>query len=188
MKLYKHKNYDEYYKAQILKNKHKLKTIYVKGDEIVLLTRHIKKNILDPKFGICHGVRNGWEVQQLRKRLGVKVIGTEISPTATKFPHTIEWDFHKIKDEWVDNIDFIYSNSFDHSYKPEMCLDQWMRCIKKSGICYIHWHGGVAGVDSADCFAAAESEIRDFFNKKYKVIDKFVGKIGARPIFAIKHR
>ena len=187
MELYKHKDYDAYRKAQIVKNTRKLKTIYVKKNEIVLLTRHIKKNISNLKFGICHGVRNGWEVRQLRKRLGMEVIGTEISPTAINFPHTIEWDFHKIKDEWVDSVDFIYSNSFDHSYDPEMCLDKWMECIKKSGICYIHWHGGV-DIDSADCFDATGAEIRGLFNKKYRIMDEFVGSHAARIIFAIKHR
>jgi len=188
MKLYKHKDYNEYYKAQLAKNVNKLKTVYIKEKEIILLSKHIKENIPDLKFGICHGVRNGWEVQRLRKLLNIEIIGTEISPTANKFKNVIQWDFHKVKDGWINNVDFIYSNSFDHSYDPELCLDNWMSCVKRNGVCYIHWHGEVENVDSADCFAATKIEIRDFFNKKYAVIDEFVGNHNARIIFAIKHK
>jgi hypothetical protein len=65
------------------------------------------------------------------------VIGTEISDTATQFPHTIQWDFHETKPEWIDAVDFIYSNSFDHSYDPQRCLNAWMSCLKKGGLCIL---------------------------------------------------
>ncbi|MBK6621188.1 MAG: hypothetical protein IPG32_10020 [Saprospirales bacterium] len=51
--------------------------------------------------------------------MNCEVIGTEISDSASKFSHTIEWDFHEVKPEWIGRADFIYSNSFDHSYDPE---------------------------------------------------------------------
>jgi len=190
MKLFKHKNYDEYKKAQIWKNVGKLKLVWVKKKEIVLLVNHIKENIPNPKFGICHGVRNAWEVKQLRNLLGIEVIGTEISHTATQFENTIQWDFHETKDEWVDNVDFIYSNSFDHSYDPEMCLDKWMSCIKKDGVCYIHWNyenSKPGAIDAADCFNATENDYRKLFSKKYKVINEFA-PIKGRTIFSIKHK
>ena len=50
--------------------------------------------------------------------INVNVLGTEISSTATNYPNTIEWDFHDVKEEWVSNVDIVYSNSIDHSYKP----------------------------------------------------------------------
>ena len=40
--------------------------------------------------------------------------------------YDIEWDFNNVKDEWVNNTDFIFSNSFDHTDKQEECLDAWM--------------------------------------------------------------
>lgn len=139
MKLYKHKDYNEYYKAQLAKNVNKLKTVYIKEKEIILLSKHIKENIPDLKFGICHGVRNGWEVQRLRKLLNIEIIGTEISPTANKFKNVIQWDFHKVKDGWINNVDFIYSNSFDHAINPTECLKTWMSCLKATGCCIIEW-------------------------------------------------
>lgn len=189
MKLYKHKDYNAYVEAQIDKNVRKINLVWVKPAEIAKLVKHIKKNIHNVKFGICHGVRNAWEVKEFRKRLDVEVIGTEISHTAEQFNHTIQWDFHNVKDEWVDNVDFIYSNSFDHSYDPEMCLDRWMSCINKNGICYIHWNhtnSRPGAIDAADCFNASKDDYRNLINKKFVIIDEFAHP--DRTIFAIKHR
>ena len=77
------------------------------------------------------------------------MIGTEISPTATQFPNTIQWDFHDVKPEWISAADFIYSNSFDHSYDPEKCLSNWMSCIRSGGICVIE-HTDLHGVQAAN--------------------------------------
>jgi len=190
MKLYKHKDYEEYKEAQIWKNTRKLRLVWIKKKEIISLANHIKENIPNPKFGICHGVRNAWEVKQLRSLLGIEVIGTEISHTATQFENTIQWDFHKVKDEWIDNVDFIYSNSFDHSYDPSMCLDKWMSCIKKNGICYIHWNyanSKPGALDAADCFNGTETDYRKLFNEQYKIIKEFA-PMATRTIFAIKHK
>jgi len=78
MKLYKHKNYKEYKKAQIAKNERKLNHVWVKDSELILLSKKIKKYIETPTFGICHGVRNAWEVKKLRELLKINVIGTDI--------------------------------------------------------------------------------------------------------------
>ena len=186
--LYKHKDYDEYYKAQIDLNVKKIDNVWIEQCDIDNISKHINKYIPNAKFGICHGVRNAWEIKQFRKSLGIEVVGTEISHTASQFDNTIQWDFHKVKNEWVDAVDFIYSNSFDHSHSPEICLDNWMSCIKQEGICYIHWstdHDTVTNV--ADCFSADKNEYREMFNVKYKVVDEFA-KHKHRIIFAIKHR
>ena len=188
MKIYKHENYEEYKEAQIEKNKKKIEHVWVKPNEISLLIKKIKIFIPSVSFGLCHGVRNGWEVQEFRKRLNIEVIGTDISPTAKLFENIIQWDFHQMNEEWRNKVDFIYSNSFDHSYDPEMCLDIWMKCIKKNyGVCFIHWMSTNANkIDAADCFAGTIKDYNKLFNKKYKVIDTFGMK--GRTIFAIKHK
>jgi hypothetical protein len=188
MKLYKHENYKDYIKCQEDKNKRKITLVWIKPHEIKLIANKIKKYIPNASFGICHGVRNGWEVKQLRSLLNIDVIGTDIATSATNFDYTIQWDFHNIKNEWENNIDFIYSNSFDHSYDPEMCLDRWMKCIKKrKGVCFIHWMSTNADkIDSADCFAATLEEYRKMINKKYQVVEEF-GNNG-RIVFVIKHK
>ena len=191
MEVYKHEDYNEYRDAQIWKNTGKLKLVWIKKKELNVIVKNIKKNIPIANFGICHGVRNAWEVSQFRKSLGIKVIGTDISYTAERFDSTIEWDFHNVKDEWVDAVDFIYSNSFDHSYDPPMCLDKWMSCIKKTGVCYIHWNheNEIEGaIDAADCFNATAHEYRDLFNKKYKVVEEFAPLNTNRIVFAVQHK
>jgi len=188
MRLYKHANHDEYVKAQIRKNEKKIDHVWVKKNEINMIVQQVRKHIPGFKFGICHGVRNAWEVKQLREILKIDVIGTEIAPSAKKFKNTIQWDFHNIKDEWVNSVDFIYSNSFDHSYDPKMCLDQWMKCIRKGvGICFIHWMStNVVKIDAADCFAGSIKDYRKLINEKYVIIGE-LGKSG-RKIFMIKHK
>lgn len=188
MKLYKHKSYDAYVEAQIKKNKLKLKLVWVRSSELQMIANRVRTSIPGAKFGICHGVRNGHEVKVLRKKLNINIIGTDISPTAKDFPNVIQWDFHEIKDTWINKVDFIYSNSFDHSYKPEECLDQWMKCIRKNrGICFIHWMSTNKNkIDAADCFAGSIQDYRNLINKKY-VIDGELGDMHRR-IFIIKHR
>ena len=188
MKLYKHKDYKEYVAAQIEKNIRKLENVWVRDEELILLAGKIKRYIPKPEFGLCHGVRNGWEVKRLKELLGIKILGTDISPTASQFPDTIEWDFHKVKKEWVNNVDFIYTNSFDHSYDPQMCLDLWMECIKKGvGVCFIHWgSSNKTSIDAADCVSGTLNDYRKLFNEKYRIVEEF-GK-ASRLFFAIKHK
>ncbi|HUV35523.1 MAG TPA: hypothetical protein VMX58_01130 [Patescibacteria group bacterium] len=130
-------DYEKYRWIQIEGNKKKIDIVWVLEENIAFLADYIKNAIGIPQFGICHGTRNGKEQEWFRKYLGCEVIGTEISETAEQFPHTIQWDFHETKPEWIDATDFIYSNSFDHSYDPQKCLDAWMSCIKKGGLCIL---------------------------------------------------
>jgi len=104
-----------------------------KGKNIEFLSRYIRNLIVSPIFGICHGTRRGKEQEWYAKYLDCNVIGTEISDTAEQFPNTIQWDFHMVKPEWRNSVDFIYSNSFDHSYNPEEGLTSWMSCLKREG-------------------------------------------------------
>ena len=130
-------DYESYRSTQIEGNHQKINNVWVIRENIDFLSDYLKKNLQTISSGICHGTRRGYEQLWFRENLGCDVIGTEISDTATQFPYTIQWDFHDIKPEWLEAFDFIYSNSLDHSYKPEICIQNWMRCLKKHGICII---------------------------------------------------
>lgn len=149
-------DYEKYRKRQEEGNKRKIDTVWVLEENIRFLSDFLMENLDEPKFGICHGTRRGKEQEWFNKYLGCQVIGTEISETAMQFPNTIQWDFHKIKDEWLDNVDFIYSNSFDHSHDPELCINNWMKCLKPEGICILEHTDlhGVRGVTDLDPFGA----------------------------------
>lgn len=130
-------DYDKYKSIQEQGNKIKIDQVWALEDNIKFLSDYIKSHSDEVDFGICHGTRRGKEQVWFRDHLDCEVIGTEISDSAAEFPHTIQWDFHDVKEEWIDKVDFIYSNSLDHSYDPEKCLNAWMSCLKKGGICII---------------------------------------------------
>lgn len=169
--LYHYRDYEDYRKAQIEGNIKKIDRLWVSEENIRQLSEYLKKEVPSLKFGICHGTRRGKEQEWFRKYLGIEVIGTEISPTASQFPHTIEWDFHDVKEEWVGATDFIYSNSFDHSYKPEACLDAWMSCLKKGGVCILEWSNGHTEPTKLDPFGGSIEDYKKLIGKKYFLRD-----------------
>ncbi len=151
-------DYGKYRQIQIEGNKRKIDTIWAREENIDFLSRYILEHIGTPKLGICHGTRRGLEQMWFSERLNCKVIGTEISDTAEQFPNTIQWDFHEIKAEWVGAVDFIYSNSFDHSYDPEKCLNAWMTCIRLGGLCIIE-HSSPHGSSPASLLDPFDADI-----------------------------
>lgn len=140
-------------------NKKKLSHSWATAENIACVADYIRGKIPQPAFGLCHGTRRGLEQQWFRERLGCEVIGTEISETATQFPHTIQWDFHEVKPEWLGQADFIYSNAFDHSYDPALCINRWMSCLKPQGLCVIEHSSahGPQGTSELDPFGATLS-------------------------------
>lgn len=171
-------DYDRYRQIQEEGNKRKIRNIWVLEPNIAYLSDYIRGLIPAPAFGICHGSRRGKEQEWFRKYLGCEVIGTEISDTAETFPHTIQWDFHEVKPEWIDSVDFIYSNSFDHSYDPEKCLNAWMSCVREGGVCIIE-HGSqheASQTSELDPFGA------DLVQMPYLITTWGKGKYGVRQI------
>jgi hypothetical protein len=151
-------SYDDYVAAQLKTNEAKRDRVWVHQNELRQLAVAILQLVPRPKRGLCHGVRNGVEVRVLRDLLRCEVWGTEISPSAADFEHVIQWDFHQVKDEWLGAMDFIYSNSLDHSYDPQACLSGWLKCLSPRGRCFVHWsreHDYTDfGKNNADCFQA----------------------------------
>jgi hypothetical protein len=171
MKLLGFETYRDYVAAQTRVNKQKLASIWASDRELRAVARYVRKHIPHASFGLCHGVRNGYEVETLRRLLGIEVLGTEISDTADLYPHVIQWDFHEIKPEWIENTDFIYSNSWDHSFDPALAIDRWMSCLRPDGRLFLSWTAwhaeGKAG--DADCFGASLSELLELVRRNHEV-------------------
>ena len=164
-------DYQFYKKAQDVLNKKKLHQ-YGPSEPLVKQLAHYAKREwkeiqYTPRVGLCHGTRRGDEQKWFSKHLEIPVYGTDIAESANQFKNTFQWDFHDIKPEWVNKIDFIYSNSLDHSYDPIFCLRQWFRCLKPGGICILGWSKDDRGSDSKivkapedllshDCFQGSE--------------------------------
>jgi hypothetical protein len=174
-------DYEAYCQAQESANLRKLDQVWAKEENIALLAQYIREKIPHRSFGICHGTRRGLEQQWFQKYLGCDVIGTEISSSATQFPHTVQWDFHEINDEWLGKADFIYSNSLDHAYDPMKALNSWMQCLAPHGICILEHSRGhsPSKVNATDPFGAKlsvmPSLISEWGNGRFSVSDMFPG-------------
>ena len=159
-------DYDAYVQIQSDLNKRKLHLNGPSEIQIEQMSHYIRAEFqaigLVPKVGLCHGTRQGHEQLHFSKHLDIAVMGTEISDTAEQFPQTIKWDFHDVQDAWVDNIDFIYSNSLDHSYDPIYCLKQWFKCLRVGGICILGWEksDGHIEKEKAGLLSSKDSEIQ----------------------------
>ena len=133
MKLHTYKTHKEYVDIQIRGNKANSCGQWCEEKEIAFLSDYLLKNYNDVKLGICHGSKQGNEQKWFSQYTNAHVIGTDITDIAETYPNTICWDFHNVKPEWISNIDFIYSNAFDHTPYPNDCLKAWMSCVKNNG-------------------------------------------------------
>ena len=173
MKLHKFRSYGQYRRIQIKKNKDSIDRNYAIPEVMEAVAVYLKEHLPSATHGICHGAKNGLEVNALRDHLGIDVIGTDISPTAKKFDHMIQWDFHEVKEEWRGRIDFIYSNTLDHSIDPPMCLDRWAETLREGGVCILEWSPWHDENHSTpdDPFGASLEEYVEMLSKNFQVRD-----------------
>lgn len=134
--LYEYPDYETYLKVQTLGNKSKIKWQAVKESHIRLLSDWMNRTLGVVTFGLCHGTRRGAEQAWFRSHLsgGPRVIGTEISDTASEFPDTVRWDFHDTNPEWDQRADFVYSNSWDHAFAPRRAFEAWFASLRPGGV------------------------------------------------------
>ena len=148
--IYKYKNYNEYKQTQIYYKKKKIDKVWADEKSLKILCKFLNENIKkDNVKGLCHGSRNGYEQKIFLNEIkNSKVLGTDISETAIDFENSIVHDFHEQKDEWIENFDFVYSNSLDQSYDPHKALTVWLSQVKKNGFVIIE-HSDQHGVISS---------------------------------------
>lgn len=160
--LHKYSSYEEYVRVQTHWNKAKLDNVW--ADECTLKR---VRDILVQQFGetkniagICHGTRNGFEQNFLLSlSSNFKIIGTDISETATNYDNSVQWDFHDVNPAWSENQDFIYTNSLDQSWQPHVALETWLSQLNENGILIIeHTHDhGPSGASEMDPFGVKPS-------------------------------
>lgn len=161
--------YDLYEEVQVAGNKAKLDWQWVPKEHIDALSDYLMKRSNAPMTGVCHGTRRGNEQVWFMERLpeGSDVFGTEISDTATDFPRTIQWDFHQSKEEWVRAFDFVYSNSWDHTYDPELLFRTWAETLKPGGYMLVDhgWSYQPGRVNALDPFGISEEGLVKLLNR-----------------------
>ena len=177
MKLLTFRDYDEYRQVQAAANELKFHNVFAEDPELRRIASHFAARATNARRGLCHGVRNGYEVRVFRRLLpGVDIIGTDIAPTAARVPHSIVWDMHDVKPEWRGNIDFMYSNSWDHTYDPDKLFASWSECLSENGRLYLPYNDlqserGVTETTKIDAFGCSVDELIAILRKSFLVED-----------------
>lgn len=114
-------SWDEYVEAQIKANLRKENVVWVRKRNIDFLSAYIgHADVI-----VCHGTRNGREQEFFKENFpDAEIIGTEISPSARKYPMTVQHDFHEPLEI---HSDATYTNSLDHAYYPDTTIWTWLR-------------------------------------------------------------
>ena len=175
MKVYQYKDYQQYVDRQSIINKEKLYWTYVRRKTVKLICEDKKQ----ANFIICHGTRSGAEQKFFKKFFpNAYIIGTEISDTAWQFPMTIQHDFTKIKEQWIDKADIIYSNSFDHTIDPITTIQTWRDQLNKSGRIYLEYSERQSIGNEDDPLDATNEEIEHLIiNNNLDIISKITEDI-----------
>ncbi len=183
-KIHKYKNYEEYKDTQIFFNKQKINKVWADENTLKIISNFLKENIKSEKIkGLCHGSRNGFEQKCFINEIpNAEVIGTDISETANDYDNSIVHDFHDEKKEWIENFDFVYSNSLDQSYDPEKALNTWINQVKKNRYVIIE-HSDQHGVISSGKMDPFGVEANFF---PYLLTEWFGHKISLKIIKSIK--
>ena len=183
-KIHKYKNYDEYKDTQIFFNKQKINKVWADENTLKIISNFLKENIKSEKIkGLCHGSRNGFEQKCFINEIpNAEVIGTDISETANDYDNSIVHDFHDEKKDWIENFDFVYSNSLDQSYDPEKALNTWINQVKKDRYVIIE-HSDQHGVISSGKMDPFGVEANFF---PYLLTEWFGHKISLKIIKSIK--
>lgn len=155
-------DYQTYRTIQEIGNRTKLDHIFTTPEVIAAAARHAKDCLGAVNKVLCHGTRNGTEQRWFKSHFPqAQVLGTEISVTATQFPMTILWDFHDIRDDWLDYWDVLYSNSWDHSFSPSIMFSAWYRSLRPGGLLYLEHTREHERVDHLDLFGATPAALRE---------------------------
>lgn len=136
MKIYEYPGgYEDYVAAQVEANARKLDVVWVTRQSIDAVCAHRGASV---SAILCHGTRNGAEQQLFKERYPLaEVIGTEIAPTASRFPMTIQWDMQACRPGWIGKFDIVYSNAIDHAIYPAQTLRTWLEQLSAGGVLYI---------------------------------------------------
>lgn len=168
----KNDSYEEYVANQTRTNKLKINNKWVREENIIDIKNHCDKLNLSPKKILCHGTRNGAEIKYFQKHFpNSQVIGTEISNTAEKFPDTVQFDFHDIKEEWINQFDIVYTNSWDHSYDLDKATNSWIKQLNENGIMVLDWssYSTSKPFSKSDCCGCSLEDLKSFVSEKGKV-------------------
>lgn len=176
-------SYDRYREIQNEGFQRKIDVVFVREANIAHLARYAMARG-DVKSVLCHGTRNGAEQRFFKASLpDAKVLGTEIGDGASRFPDTMEWDFHDMRSEWKGAWDLIYSNSWDHALDPDRAFRTWADCLSESGLLILEHteYHTVRHVHELDVFGASFKGLCDFVDRTLAPTHRVVATITDLP-------
>ncbi|NEO82915.1 MAG: hypothetical protein F6J87_01445 [Spirulina sp. SIO3F2] len=156
-----------------------------------LSSRKVDKIFNENFLGLCQGVRNGAEVRIFRKKISSNIIGTDISPSILAVTNGVLMDFHDCPKLWSGRVNFLYSNSWDHSYNLEKCLFHWNSLLAADGYIYLqhtpnHYaDAGYTAPELADLLVGCGFEVMEIksiskdsiVHLPAKIVPKIIGKL-----------
>lgn len=137
-------SYADYVDTESKTNVRKFALTSLTADEVTIISDFYKaerKQALsdDHFFALCQGVRNGAEIRAFAKRLGRRVLGTDISSTILQVPDGVLCDFSHCPDLWRGKVDFLYSNSYDHAADLDATLAEWHALLSSRGLLFLQF-------------------------------------------------
>ena len=78
-------------------------------------------------------------------------------------------DYHDEAPQWKHRADFIYSNSLDHSYDPDLALSRWISYLRPGGIVLIHWDMGYGLPVDPEVAAAFKNAVKVFESLGHRI-------------------
>ena len=180
MQLIKFKDKSHYEAVQLATVRMRWKRASFRLDEIKLSCEWLKSHGVTDGNGIrglCHGVRSGLESDVFMKHFPLaSIIGTDLFPAEGAYYKSltpvVKWNFSEVNPEWVGKMDFVYSNSLDHSDCPETTIKAWLGQLKSNGFLLVRWGlEGFGGAHRGDCFSASYQELADIINRMGRVVD-----------------
>lgn len=166
-----YRNYDSYRLAQIAENARKESFVWATDTELTAIAEHLLLSIRRPEFGICHGCRNGWEIQKFNELLTCPVIGTDIAPGCV-YHGLVCHDMHAPLFDCIGKCDFVYTNSFDHCYDLPRFMHTQKRHLTERGWLYLtHSEDKLTAMNEADCLGIGLSELIDAASEHFRLVD-----------------
>jgi len=128
--LHQYSSYEDYASTQVRFNRKKIDRVWADSNTLTRVADIIQVEHLGALLKSDH------------------IIGTDISDTALQYPNLVVWDFHDINKQWIGQMDFVYTNSLDQSWKPFHAIRVWLEQLSTSGLLIIE-HSRAHGVEHA---------------------------------------
>jgi len=130
-----------------------------------LFNQHIDI-VKECRDSLCICARMGQEVKTLQN-LGLRSIGIDLVPFE---PLVIQGDMHSLPFE-TESVDFVFSNSFDHSLNPDIFVNEIERVLRPGGYSFLILQLGKSGDVYAENDVDSSKEVISLFHNSSVIVD-----------------